>query len=49
MEPEKYADLLMLDADPLENISNVRKIRLVMKEGVVIDRERLPEHKIIPE
>ena len=49
VEPEKYADLLVLDADPLENISNVREIRLVMKEGAVIDRERLPEHKIIPE
>lgn len=47
LESGKFADLLVLDADPLENISNVRKISLVMKEGGVIDRDRLPEHKVL--
>ena len=47
LEAGKYADLLALEANPLENISNVRKISLVMKEGAVIDRDRLPEKKIL--
>ncbi|MBI4165457.1 MAG: amidohydrolase family protein [Acidobacteria bacterium] len=47
LEGGKYADLLVLDANPLENISNARKISLVMKEGAVIDRDRLPEKKIL--
>ncbi len=47
LEPGKFADLLILDADPLQNISNVRKISSVMKEGVVVDRDRLPEHKLL--
>jgi imidazolonepropionase-like amidohydrolase len=46
-EPGKYADLVILDANPLENISNARKISLVMKEGAVVDRDRLPEHKVL--
>ena len=33
VETGKYADLLLLDADPLHNISNVRKIAAVYKGG----------------
>ena len=47
LESNKFADLIVLDADPLENISNVRRISLVMKEGKVVDRDRLPEHKVL--
>jgi imidazolonepropionase-like amidohydrolase len=47
LEPGKFADLLILDADPLENISNARKISLVMKEGSPVDRNSLPEHKLL--
>ncbi len=47
LESGKYADLVILDADPLANISNVRRISLVMKEGRVIDRDRLPDPKIL--
>jgi imidazolonepropionase-like amidohydrolase len=37
IEVGKRADLLVLDANPLENISNVRSVRLVMKDGRVFD------------
>jgi len=46
LEAGKIADLLLLDADPLADISNVRKHFLIMKEGRLIDREKLPEKAI---
>ena len=33
--PGKMADLILLEGDPIENISAIRRINLVMKEGVV--------------
>ena len=47
IEVGKLADLLVLDADPLEDIANLRKIRHVIKEGMVIDRESLPTEEIL--
>jgi imidazolonepropionase-like amidohydrolase len=47
IEPNKFADLLILDANPLDNISNVRKISVIMKEGKIVDRDLLPEHKLL--
>jgi len=38
---------VMLDADPLQDIKNIRKIRMVMKDGVIIDRDKLPTNPII--
>jgi imidazolonepropionase-like amidohydrolase len=35
IEPGKVADLLILDANPLADLRNLRTIRLVMKAGVV--------------
>ena len=35
------------DADPLADIKNIRKIRMVMKDGVIIDRDKLPLNPII--
>jgi imidazolonepropionase-like amidohydrolase len=35
LEPDKRADLVVLDANPLENISNVRRVRQVMTNGVL--------------
>jgi imidazolonepropionase-like amidohydrolase len=46
LERGKLADLLVLDADPLAAISNIRKLSLVMKEGRLVDRERLPENPV---
>ena len=37
LEAGKYADLVILDADPLEDILNTTKIYLVMKGGRVFD------------
>ncbi|MCZ6729808.1 MAG: amidohydrolase family protein [SAR324 cluster bacterium] len=37
VEAEKYADLLILDANPLEDIRNTTKIHLVMQNGVISD------------
>ncbi|MGH7631922.1 MAG: amidohydrolase family protein [Gemmatimonadales bacterium] len=40
LEPGKAADLLVLDADPTADVRNVRRVRLVMKGGVVWSRGR---------
>jgi len=39
VESGKFADLLIVDADPLENIRNLQKIAWVIKDGKVADRE----------
>jgi imidazolonepropionase-like amidohydrolase len=41
VEAGKEADLVVLDADPAANIRNFRKIRYVVKGGVVRSREEL--------
>jgi imidazolonepropionase-like amidohydrolase len=41
LEPGKLADFVVLDANPLENISNVRHVHRVVKGGVVYDPEQL--------
>ncbi len=47
IERGRIADAVMLDANPLEDITNIRKISLVMKDGNVIDRDKLPINPII--
>jgi imidazolonepropionase-like amidohydrolase len=47
LEKGKIADFVVLDADPLQDINNVRKISIVMKEGKVVDRDTLPLKKIL--
>ncbi len=42
IETGKMADVLLLGADPLVDISNIRKLELVMKEGRLIDIASLP-------
>jgi imidazolonepropionase-like amidohydrolase len=46
LEKWKLADLVILDADPLADINNIRKIFMVMKDGQVVERDRLPIKKI---
>jgi imidazolonepropionase-like amidohydrolase len=41
IERGKRADLLLVNGDPLKDIKDTRKIELVMKDGRVIDREKL--------
>jgi imidazolonepropionase-like amidohydrolase len=47
LEKGKLADLVVLDANPLQDINNIRKISLVMKDGRVIDREKLPIKRVL--
>jgi imidazolonepropionase-like amidohydrolase len=47
LERGKRADLLVLDADPMLDIDNMRRIRLVMKNGSIIDREALPTVRVL--
>ncbi|MBN1224955.1 MAG: amidohydrolase family protein [Candidatus Aminicenantes bacterium] len=41
VEPGKLADFVVLDADPLENISHVRRVHMVVKGGVVYEPGKL--------
>ncbi|ATE65781.1 amidohydrolase family protein [Rhizorhabdus dicambivorans] len=43
----KYADLLILEKNPLLDAKNYRTILSVMKSGKIIDREALPEHRLM--
>ena len=46
IEVGKAADLIMLDADPLADIKNIRKLSLVIANGVVVDPKSLPTNPI---
>jgi imidazolonepropionase-like amidohydrolase len=37
VEVGKLADLIVVSANPLENISNIRKLKLVLKDGKLVD------------
>ena len=41
VEPGKLADFVILRANPLDNISNVRQVHRVVKGGVIYDPEQL--------
>src|SRR5262249_16841051 len=42
VEVGKLADLIVVDGNPLEDVNNVRKLQLVLKEGVVVSDKRSP-------
>jgi imidazolonepropionase-like amidohydrolase len=46
VETGKIADLVLLSADPLADISNIRRQVMVMSKGKIVDVARLPEHPI---
>jgi imidazolonepropionase-like amidohydrolase len=46
IETGKFADLVLLDADPIADIHNIRKVRAVFKEGRKIEIEALPSVKV---
>jgi imidazolonepropionase-like amidohydrolase len=41
IEPGRVADLLLLDADPLADVRNLRRIRLVVRGGIVLPPDRI--------
>lgn len=43
LEPGKYADLVVFDADPLADIRNSRSVKLVMRGGQLFDADTLDE------
>lgn len=43
IEAGKYADLILLDANPLDNISNIRKIAGVFVNGQWVSKERIDD------
>jgi imidazolonepropionase-like amidohydrolase len=47
IEAGKLADLLILTADPLADIGNLRKVAAVLKEGRIVNREGLPASRIL--
>jgi imidazolonepropionase-like amidohydrolase len=47
LEPGKIADLLILDQDPLTSAQHYRSIRMIMKEGVIVDRDALPTTRLL--
>ncbi|MFI5165932.1 MAG: amidohydrolase family protein [Thermoanaerobaculales bacterium] len=47
LETGKIADLVILDADPLADVHNIRKVRSVMQGGKIVDLAKLPEHRVL--
>jgi imidazolonepropionase-like amidohydrolase len=49
LEPGKHADLVVLDADPLADVENYRRVVAVMKDGAIVDRAALPIRRVLTE
>ena len=47
LEAGKLADILVLDADPLAEISNIRKLGVLIMDGKVIDHRKLPTEPVM--
>lgn len=46
LEVGKYADILILDANPLDDISNIRALNTVIRDGRIVDSDALPYKRI---
>jgi imidazolonepropionase-like amidohydrolase len=46
VERGKIADLLVLAADPLADIHNIRSLTTVIKDGRVVDLRKLPQEPV---
>ncbi|WP_420636482.1 amidohydrolase family protein [Candidatus Palauibacter sp.] len=46
LEVGKAADIVVLDVDPLADISNIRRLSMVIKGGRIIDTDALPANPI---
>ncbi len=46
IERGKSADMLILTADPTQDISNIRKLETVIARGIIVDRDALPTKKV---
>jgi imidazolonepropionase-like amidohydrolase len=44
LEPGKRANIVMLDGDPLEDVFNLTRVVLVVKDGKVIVDKRARKH-----
>ncbi|MBU1376477.1 MAG: amidohydrolase family protein [Alphaproteobacteria bacterium] len=47
LETGKYADMVVLDADPLTSARNYRAVNMVIKSGQVVDLSKLPTAPLI--
>jgi imidazolonepropionase-like amidohydrolase len=47
IEPGKQADMVVLDADPLADPENYGRVVHVVKDGELVDLDRLPEHPVV--
>jgi imidazolonepropionase-like amidohydrolase len=45
LEPGKIADVVLVGADPLASISNLRKVEVVVKQGRPVDLKNLPTRR----
>ena len=47
IEVGKFADLLVINSNPLDDVSNLKQIHAVIKEGQIVDRDALPINAIL--
>jgi imidazolonepropionase-like amidohydrolase len=47
IEKGKRADLIVVDANPLTDIANLRKLSLVLRDGRTIERDKLPLARVL--
>ena len=45
--PGRYADILVLEADPLADVENLSRIQTILQAGRVIDSASLPVKKVV--